>query len=727
MLGSQPLEAVLGTGIDNTDHEAVRAFIRAAADLGLNILFIYPDSKVPADMRTPVARNKDDRLAQEAARDAGRGDWRAVRSPAGLALATSEKTVLDRYLKRYIEVFSTWHDNDDNPVAYTKKAADADEIHMAVPVAVNLAVEVGGSGLVVVDCDTAAQMRRWFEANEMDPDDTELPAPTVITPGHMGADADPNDPATWSHSDGGHFYFTVPDELMPVLPRHIGALTWGGDDGFAVLWDRRYVLIPPSTRPEGAYEQLGHVYELPDWLAQAIIKAGENRLVRANRDDGQRTDNPDLATRVDEWAASVSWSSILEPMGWVPGPRADACGCAVWTAPGVHASPKSATAHDPGCSLGRYTETNAPLHLWTDHDAPPFTDGIGTDGWTPTFSKLQAVALIAYKGNVGEAMDDMGITPDLSVDPDIDPKAGTEDTHDTDGDFSMPTNVEVTITDGPDPDAPTPDPDIVVSSANYCGPCNTRVGLFVADDDGILWHAADEDDAAETGGHRADGLDPDADDQPAPAAPKSADDMLADMPADFGKAGLARATTPRRPPRRRTPTRWPTPTPTCSTAPTRGCRASPRSRTGATCPRPSSSSTASSSTAGCRASSARRAWASPPWHSIWRATSPPGSRGRVAGRSKPRCSICPVRGCRARCSGCGRGRRPTNSTCPTICCWATASSWSRPLTRRGVRSRHTSHARASGWSSSTRSHVCRRVWRRTAPPMSASRCAGSTS
>lgn len=432
MLGSHPLEAVLGSGIDNTDHDAVRAFIRSAADVGLSLLFIYPDSKVPADLRTPAKRRADDKAAQQAARDAGHRNWSKVRSPSGLALATNDKTVLDRYLKRYIELFSTWAEVDTGQeVPYNKKRADAGEIVMTKPAAVNLAVEVGASGVVVVDCDTKEQMDRWFDVAEIGVDDR--PAPTIITPGQR------DESGQWAHRDGGHFWFTVPDKYRPALPRHMGALTWGGDHGFAVLWDRRYVLIPPSTRPEGAYEQVGHVYPLPEWLAEEIISAGEHRLARAER--SHETANPEVASAVDQWAESVSWASILEPMGWTPGPRADSCGCEVWTAPGVHASPKSATAHDAGCALGRYTEVNAPLHLWTDHSAPPFTDHMDTPGWTPTFSKLQAVALIDYGGSMSRAMDALGLIPDKAVEmePGLDARGPDADLDMTgDGDFDLP-------------------------------------------------------------------------------------------------------------------------------------------------------------------------------------------------------------------------------------------------------------------------------------------------
>ena len=112
MLGSTPITAVLGSGVDNRDHAAVRTFIRAACDSGLALMLIHPDSKVPADMRTPAMRRNDDKAARAAAQDAGRRDFASVKSASGLALASTDKTVVLKYLDHYIRTLSTWHDAD---------------------------------------------------------------------------------------------------------------------------------------------------------------------------------------------------------------------------------------------------------------------------------------------------------------------------------------------------------------------------------------------------------------------------------------------------------------------------------------------------------------------------------------------------------------------------------------------------------------------------------------
>lgn len=415
MLGSTPITAILGSGVDSTDHEAMRAFVRAACGEGLSLLLVWPDSKEPADMRTPRQKTADNKAAQLAAKEEGRRDWDRVKSPSGLALASTDAKVVIRYLDRYVEQFSTWIEPDvvindhGAPIEmapFDAKRAKAGEIVIWEPVAVNLAVEVGGSRLVVVDCDTREQLAKFLTVSEAPPD---MP-PTVRSPGQVAAGGE------WVHKDGGHFWFTVPDGLE--LPTNSGAMTWGGDHGFAVLWHRRYVLIPPSRRPEGEYELTGRDYELPDWLADAIVDHGEARFDRyqANRQQGGSDDA--LSESIDKWAESIGWDDILEPLGWTPAPRSDGCGCDVWTAPGVHGSPKSATAHDSGCSLGRYTEVNAPLHIWTDNPGEPFDQWVAHEK-TQTISKLQAVALVDYGGNVGKAMDGLGLAPDLGVGADF--------------------------------------------------------------------------------------------------------------------------------------------------------------------------------------------------------------------------------------------------------------------------------------------------------------------
>jgi DUF1680 family protein len=130
------------------------------AEAELNILFIYPGSKMPADMRTTQQQTADDRKARDAARDAGQRGLGKVKSPAGLALATRDKDTLNKYLDRYVRVFSTWQNADGAEVGWSQKAEDAGEIVMLKPVEVCLGIETGASGVVVVDCDTTAQMRR---------------------------------------------------------------------------------------------------------------------------------------------------------------------------------------------------------------------------------------------------------------------------------------------------------------------------------------------------------------------------------------------------------------------------------------------------------------------------------------------------------------------------------------------------------------------------------------
>ncbi|QHB36752.1 DNA primase/helicase [Mycobacterium phage Lephleur] len=480
MLGASDLQSILGVppGM-NTDPERMRAFIREACKVGLHLLLVYPNSKHPADMRTERVKNAADADAKEAARLAGRTDWARVKSPSGLALASNDPKVVLKYLDEYLRVFGTWHDADGN-VVRPKGPKQVKESTLVECPPINLAIEVGASRLVVVDCDTKAQLDRFLAWSQAP---ATLP-PTVRTPGQI-VDGVP------VHSDGGHFYFRVPDGVE--LPSNLGAITMSGDDGFAILWNRRYVLIPPSSRPEGPYVMAGEDYELIPALLEEITRAGALRAERAaefERRAAERVPGA-LDTVIAEWAESTPWSVLLEPLGWTPASRNDACGCEVWTAGEGHASPKSATAHTAGCTLGRYTP-DAPLHIWTDNPGEPFDSWIAANG-TKTMSKLQVVALTEYGGNIGKAMDSLGLIPSaptMAADGSIlDGKATEREAGVDTANMDAPLWGDVP-TPGPAPtDWPTEQAAAAAAEpAPYCPVCETGDGTFQADADGDLWH-----------------------------------------------------------------------------------------------------------------------------------------------------------------------------------------------------------------------------------------------
>lgn len=109
------------------------------------------------------------------------------------------------------------------------------------------------------------------------------------------------------------------------------------------------------------------------------------------------------------WSWKRSWGSILEDHGWVYTGR-DMCGCEIFEAPGEHSSPKSATAHDIGCSefdtssLGR-------LHIWTDNPPEEFVYDVAEG--RRDFTKMTVLAKLEYDGNVGAAMRAEGLSTDL--------------------------------------------------------------------------------------------------------------------------------------------------------------------------------------------------------------------------------------------------------------------------------------------------------------------------
>lgn len=363
------LTELLGSAPDPSDHDAVCAYIHRLADCGLSLLLIAPGGKLPFDGRAVRTRLAEDKAAQEEAKAAGVRGWAKVKSSSGIYLATGDKAVLDGHLTRYIETFGA-------------------------ETAVNVAVAVGLSRLVVVDCDTREQVAAFLSDAGRDPDTP----PTVSSPGSK------NHEGQWIHSDGGHFWFVVPDGVE--LPDNTASYT-DADGEYAVMWGMKYVLIPPSVRAEGRYTPTGQVAELPDWLQARII----DRPPGQPRGYDRAAAVAGKLTPIDEWSRSIEWGEILEPRGWVATGHLDSCGCPTWTAPGQHTNPKSATGHEPGCSSAHYNADNPPLHIWTDHPGEPFQSYTARTRRT-TLSKLETVALIDFDGKVGDAMGALGLIPD---------------------------------------------------------------------------------------------------------------------------------------------------------------------------------------------------------------------------------------------------------------------------------------------------------------------------
>lgn len=496
MLGSTPLSGILGCGVDGKDHAAVKKYIRECCDAGLSILLCKPGTKEPFDGRTSRKRTADDKAARTAAREAGNRNWMKVRSPSGLALATTDKNMLTKkngYLDEYIRRYSTFEDvevecyEDGEPVATAVGRSDEPittqvVTQMVDPVHVNIAVEVGGSGLIVIDVDTPEQLASFYSVCEVTEEDIvagEVVPLTVTSPGAQ------DENGNWVHHDGGHFYFTVPESVRHTIPRSMGSFNWPGPDGeakngFAVLWDRRIVLIPPSVRPEGAYERLGQDYDITEaapWLLDTIITMGAERQERIDRANADVDDDNEIS----QWSVSAPWTELM-PEGWTETNKNDQCGCEIWTAPGDHSSWKSATAHDDGCSDGRYNNGGA-LHIWTDNPGEPFEEYLAGTSGSKTLSKLQVVALRDYEGSIPKALDAMGLSQTKVTEIEKELGAAPNAIENEDGGHTSNLDQDIAL--------PETEPDWIT-----CVPCNTvhhpddpSIGQ---DSDGDWWHLEED-------------------------------------------------------------------------------------------------------------------------------------------------------------------------------------------------------------------------------------------
>jgi hypothetical protein len=243
----------------------------------------------------------------------------------------------------------------------------------------NVGINLGRSGLIVVDCDNAGDVEAftawWQEEFPAAP----VPRVTVRSPGKQ------NDDGSWGHSGGGHIYLWVPEGVdaneLPILKERLSEAEkkeQRRDGWVAMTGDGKGVLIPPSLRNEGAYTYSGHP------IAIAPMKLIEMLLERraATLTDGTDSRDAGLAA----WEDATSWESLLTPRGWSYTGKTDPCGCPTWTRPGKGVrGAKSAVAHEVNCGALSASHKVGALHLFTDA-GPSELDG------EKTFSKIAFVA-----------------------------------------------------------------------------------------------------------------------------------------------------------------------------------------------------------------------------------------------------------------------------------------------------------------------------------------------
>lgn len=371
----------------------------AYARAGASVLFVDPDSKAPLDLRTPQTRTKDRKLAVEAAQAAGDHNWHKVEGPGGRDLATTNEARLKRY----------W------------AAAQAQGI---TP---NLGIHIEWSGLVVIDADTAAEVAAVQEmaVGFSEPRPPESYTVTTRSPGQR------NDAGEWVHKDGGHFIYLQDVEGLDLVTEFKPER--GG--GAVVSMTDRYILVPPSVRPEGPYVNVGPVRRLSDepWLvellrAQAVenaVAATAREAAKTEREERREAGEDSLGVSITEWNDAHSWEDLLSEAGWEPNysgkggrrlsrQRMDRCGCPTWTAPGDHADGKSATAHDGlTCGSDRVDAEGGsmPLQVWTS-SRPAGMDHypLSRARWT----KAQFVTDTKYAGDMGAFLRAEGISAEVA-------------------------------------------------------------------------------------------------------------------------------------------------------------------------------------------------------------------------------------------------------------------------------------------------------------------------
>lgn len=366
MIGSAPFATVFGAAAVGGD-DPLLYIARAAIRAGFAVVPNHPGTKKPMCTLSALEKKRADTAAKAEALAAGHRNPDQAKHVCGVHHAITDEKESDRVFRRFAKA-------DIRP---------------------NIGVELGRSKVIVVDVDTLSEVE-GFKASWAAATTEPLPSMTVGSPGVQSTlDGE------WKHKGGGHYWFELPEgPLRDNFPKSDGAMK--DESGWIAMWADRQVLVPPSTRKEGPYQLIGDMEPAPKWLLQRVLQYVQEREARTAVQRARQAAR--IATgevsAVDVWSALVPWDDLLEPDGWTKTGLVETCSCPTWTAPGVHASPKSAVAHEVGCSgsMIDVSTGHGPLHVWTDNP-PDFLMQ-----WGKTFTKMNYIAYRDYGGITPQAI-----------------------------------------------------------------------------------------------------------------------------------------------------------------------------------------------------------------------------------------------------------------------------------------------------------------------------------
>lgn len=368
---------------DNLSFSVLFGTSRESADIvsiavnavreGYAVIPVAPNSKKPLCTLPPMKRNKADREAAAAAREAGHRSWTNVRHECGFRHAITDEKEAQRVFRRLYEQHPD----------------------------LNLALEVGRSRMLCVDADQADDVAAFTElwAHESNQPLLRHVQPTVTSPGKRHENGE------WTHAGGGHFWFALPDDVDFTDAETSSALNLVG--GAVVYFKDRVLLVPPSVREEGPYVLNSDIGTAPEWLVEAVRRHVDGT---AERRKIQREKVHAEGDPIDVWSVDTPWSDLLEPDGWTDSHKFDACGCSIWSRPGDWSNFKSLTAHEPGCTRWDVNETGHGFaHVWTDEPPDYLRAYIDSTG-SRSLSKLQYVAWRDHDGDMKAAMGDLALS-----------------------------------------------------------------------------------------------------------------------------------------------------------------------------------------------------------------------------------------------------------------------------------------------------------------------------